>query len=223
MKSEHKKIKLVDKEVKVIDINYEDKVTNEVIYDSKGRVRSTLTDRPGTLNDKNVTIKYSENGRSEKIDTVGRTVNVEFDSEGNVKKQTQTIKYTSDGVIGKTEQNSIGNCWLLSQITALKDTPEGAKALKEAIKQNQDGSVTVTLKGVNKSYTFTPEQVCSGDYGDLTKTYSSGDIDMKIFELAFAEWRKEQIIEDAEKFKNMLDVLDEVGDVQAVYHNAKFE
>ena len=29
--------------------------------------------------------------------------------------------------------------------------------------------------------------------------------------------------EDAEKFKNMLDVLDEVGDVQAVYHNAKFE
>lgn len=29
--------------------------------------------------------------------------------------------------------------------------------------------------------------------------------------------------EDAEKFKNMLNVLDEVGDVQAVYHNAKFE
>ena len=88
-----------------------------------------------------------------------------------------------------------------SQITALKDTPEGAKAIKEAIKQNTDGSVTVTLKGVNKSYTFTPEQVCSGDYGDLTKTYSSGDIDMKIFELAFAEWRKEQITEDADKFK----------------------
>ena len=29
--------------------------------------------------------------------------------------------------------------------------------------------------------------------------------------------------EDAEKFKNMLDVLDEVGDVQAVYHNSKFD
>lgn len=28
--------------------------------------------------------------------------------------------------------------------------------------------------------------------------------------------------EEAEKFKNMLDALDEVGDVQAVYHNAKF-
>ena len=29
--------------------------------------------------------------------------------------------------------------------------------------------------------------------------------------------------EDAEKFHNLLDALDEVGDVQAVYHNAKFE
>jgi YebC/PmpR family DNA-binding regulatory protein len=29
--------------------------------------------------------------------------------------------------------------------------------------------------------------------------------------------------EDAEKFKNLLDALDEVEDVQAVYHNAKFE
>ena len=29
--------------------------------------------------------------------------------------------------------------------------------------------------------------------------------------------------EDAEKFRNLLDVLDEIEDVQAVYHNAKFE
>ena len=29
--------------------------------------------------------------------------------------------------------------------------------------------------------------------------------------------------EDAEKFKNLLAMLDEIGDVQAVYHNAQFE
>lgn len=201
VKTHKSKIKLVNNQLREIEISYERKETVEVEYDSSGRVKSYSIDKPGTLNDKTTKTTYTQSGRTEKTDTVGRTVDVEYDTEGNIKTKSETYKYNSDGVIGNTKQHDIGDCWLLSQLTALKGTTEGAKAINEAIKKNDDGSVTVTLKGVNKSYTFTPEQVCSGDYGDLTKSYSSGDTDMKLFELAFAEWRKEQISTDHSAFK----------------------
>ena len=40
---------------------------------------------------------------------------------------------TKDGEIGDTEQNSTGNCWLLSGANALSYTEEGQEIINELI------------------------------------------------------------------------------------------
>lgn len=88
----------------------------------------------------------------------------------------------ANGVLENSKQGKIGDCWLLSQLNSLKGTDFGKQAIKEAIGKNSDGSYTVNLKGVNESYTFSPEEIQAAiDTGK----YSTGDLDYLLLELAF--------------------------------------
>ena len=89
---------------------------------------------------------------------------------------------TSNGELDEcVEQGDVGDCWLLSQLNALKNTDFGKKAIKEAIQKNNNGSYTVTLKGVNESYTFSSDEIQTLiDSG----AYSKGDLDAKLLEMA---------------------------------------
>ena len=94
-----------------------------------------------------------------------------------------------DGVIDNFKQGKTGDCYLLAALDALSNTEEGRKYIKDSVKKNILGSVTVTLKGINKSYTITKFEMESASH------LSTGDDDVKAIELAFEKYRKEQIEE----------------------------
>lgn len=81
----------------------------------------------------------------------------------------------------KVEQGNVGDCWLLAGINALNDTEFGRDAIEKAIRQNDDGTYTVTFKGCNESYTISAQEL--QDAIDSEK-YSSGDPDAILIEIA---------------------------------------
>ena len=76
------------------------------------------------------------------------------------------------------KQGNIGDCWLISSIMALSLQPKGKKILEDSIQTHEDGSVTVTLKGVNKSYTFSAAEINGNN------NLSHGDPDVRAIEMA---------------------------------------
>jgi len=94
----------------------------------------------------------------------------------------------SDGELGDFKQGSTGDCWLIAALIELKNSLYGREIIREAIKHNDDGSVTVTFKGVNVSYTLSPEEIIEADQGPA---YSGGDNDVLILELATEKLRRD--------------------------------
>ena len=86
---------------------------------------------------------------------------------------------TANGKIDEDfKQGNIGDCWLISSIMALSLQPKGKKILEDSIQIHEDGSVTVTLKGVNKSYTFSAAEINGNN------NLSHGDPDVRAIEMA---------------------------------------
>jgi len=94
-----------------------------------------------------------------------------------------------DGKVGSFSQNNLGDCWLLAQINGLAGTDFGKQAIKDAIQKNDDGSYTVKIKGADKDFTITQEDL----FEALKKgVYSKGDMDVLLLELAFEKFFDEQ-------------------------------
>ncbi|MBR1753945.1 hypothetical protein IJ732_03835 [bacterium] len=173
---------------------YDSQIKYDVIKDSKGRIRymAAHSDIDKSRNAVKTTEYDDENDkRVVTLDTPGRTI-VNTYAKDVITDRTQTLKYESDRAIGNTNQASIGDCWILAGVNALNDTPKGKQIIEDSIKQHEDGSVTVTLKGVNKSYFYTPEQIGAKQYTSINKLYSRGDIDMNLIEMAITDYRKEK-------------------------------
>lgn len=93
---------------------------------------------------------------------------------------------SSNGHIDDFKQGNFGTCWLLASLKALSLSPKGAQIIKESVKENPDGTVTVTLKGVGKSYTFSKEEI------DGNSHLSLGDLEARAIEMAFTSYYEEQ-------------------------------
>ncbi len=107
-----------------------------------------------------------------------------------------------NGIIDSNQnvnQNLTGDCYLIASIIALSKKPEGAKAIKEMVHENNDGSVTVTLKGVNKSYTISQQELLNADM------FSVGDDDMRVIEIAFDKYRRDLAYE-SENYMTACDI-----------------
>ena len=90
-----------------------------------------------------------------------------------------------DGEIGTFEQGNTGDCWMLAGIRALANNKTGAQVLKDSIRKNDDGTVTVTFGGLGVSYTITPDEINRHDTDDNQKDhFSNGDNDVLVIELA---------------------------------------
>lgn len=50
------------------------------------------------------------------------------------------------------EQGNVGSCWVLASIVAITNNPKGRQIINNSLVKNTDDSITVTLKGVNKTY-----------------------------------------------------------------------
>lgn len=88
-----------------------------------------------------------------------------------------------DGEIGNFKQsNAQGDCWLLAGLESMSLTKNGAKIIKDSISQDEKtGNVTVTLKGIKKTYTFTPKEIINAKN---PLGLSQGDDDVRAFEMA---------------------------------------
>jgi len=65
-----------------------------------------------------------------------------------------------DGEIGTFGQGGTGDCWLLAGLISLNSSQYGRQLIKDSLNVNNDGSVTVTFKGIGKSY---PIRNCEAD------------------------------------------------------------
>ncbi len=79
-------------------------------------------------------------------------------------------------------QNSIGDCWLLAAIRAISQTPKGKEILNKSLKFDDKGNIIVNLKGPNKSYIITQEEL------EGLNEFSSGDADVRAFEIAIGRY-----------------------------------
>lgn len=186
--------KISDDEQKSVTYVYKDKTKETTIKNVKTNDTVTNYDAPGELNDKTVTSKHNSNGtKTVTTETIGKVTTLEFDEKGkNVGKKID-LKFDTDGKIDDFKQMGYGDCWLLASLNALKDTVIGSKLIKESVIHKSNGDITINLKGVKKSYTFTPEEIVQAinDGKKIGKRYSEGDIDVVLFELAVQRFRKE--------------------------------
>jgi len=95
-----------------------------------------------------------------------------------------------NGKIESFAQGNTGDCWALTGLKALSGTKEGAKEIKNAISQDENGNVTVNLKRTNEKYTFSPEEI---NKAQGKKAF--GDPDVIAFELAL-EKHREKLLKD---------------------------
>lgn len=92
-----------------------------------------------------------------------------------------------DGIIGDFQQGDIGDCGLLVKAKIISETPEDAETIKSSIKDNNNGTFTVTFKGApDKNYTVTEEEI-KASKDKLAK----GDKDARILEIAADKWNIE--------------------------------
>jgi len=101
----------------------------------------------------------------------------------------------------RVQQGGTGDCWLITGVLALASTDAGRQIIKNSIQVNEDGSVTVTFKGLGVSYTISADEIKKYDTDNkLSDAYSNGDNDMLILELAVEKLKK-----DIEKGKVKID------------------
>lgn len=83
-------------------------------------------------------------------------------------------------------QGSTGDCWLLAAIiSATNKSQVGADGISEMLSVDTAGNVTVHLKGVNKKYTISAEEL------EKSTHLSSGDGDIRAIEIAVDKYMKE--------------------------------
>ncbi len=174
---------------------YGTKSTTTSEKDSQGRLTDTAyksgTDK--TQNRESKTVYNDDGTRTVSTKTfIGTTTNT-YDDNNKLVSSDKKYNYDVNGKIEDTSQASIGDCWVLSGVNSLRTSSVGEAYLKNAIKQNDDGSVTVTLKGVNKQYTYSAKEIIENKYSDSSKSFSTGDTDMNLLERAIGDYRSELI------------------------------
>lgn len=122
----------------------------------------------------------------------------------------------SNGINGEIDENvsqgGTGDCWVLTGVLALNSSEIGKQIIKESIQVNNDGSVTVSFKGLGVSYTISADEIRKHDTDNIKNdAYSNGDNDMLVLELA-----TKKLMADIASGKVKLDVP--ADSVEAIYN-----
>ena len=116
------------------------------------------------------------------LDTVAKRV-----SENNSVQKISAEKAARDAKVNKSPNGKIdsnfwmgrtGDCWFVAAMKSMVKTEKGLDILNNSIKLNNNGSITVHLQGVNKTYTVTKEEIQS------SVEFARGDLDARAIEIA---------------------------------------
>lgn len=121
--------------------------------------------------DSNNSIDYN------RLDALATKILQRLDNKNNVNNILPNGKIDRD-----FKQGTSGDCWLLASIKAIALKPEGLKILNDSITTDANGNVTVNLKGVDQSYTFTQAEIL------MNNQMSSGDLDVRALEMAIDKY-----------------------------------
>lgn len=205
-----KEVKYLEDGTKTVsEFDYDKKTKVITSYNKDGKLQGAEVKRSDETRNKTFKMNSDKNGNVQiEQDTIGKLVKTTYNNKREVLDKTVEPHYNSDGVVDDTRQRDIGECWVLSGVNALRFTEEGSKILKDSIKHNEDGSITVTLKGIKKSYTYSAEEIVAGKYNpEKNQNFASGDdADMRVFELAFADYRRGIIPSFGSKILDKLDM-----------------
>lgn len=115
-----------------------------------------------------------------------------------------------DGEVGSSSQGKRGDCYFLASINSIRNTADGQAILKKNIRENADGSITVTLPGavairnqylkdgkangceVTGVYHITQEAIQKA-IANAGKSYSKGDLEVIALEIAMENYRAEMV------------------------------
>ena len=79
----------------------------------------------------------------------------------------------------------LGDCWLIAAVKSLSATQKGQEMLDNIMSIDKKGNVTVRLKGVNKKYTISKEEL------EGANELAQGDLDMRAIEIAIRRYLNE--------------------------------
>ena len=102
----------------------------------------------------------------------------------------------------RVQQQGTGDCYLLATLKSLSELSQGQEFIRNTITTNSDGSFTVSFPGIERSYTFTAEDIDAADSATIGSTdgsivgsgmgrYSEGDDDVLLIEMAYEKFRDE--------------------------------
>lgn len=112
-----------------------------------------------------------------------------FEEYGTEIEINKTIAEKADGKIDNSFQYGVGDCWLISVIQGFARNQKGLEIIEKSLSVDENGSIIVHLKGPNKKYTFTNEEL---NNALKSKNYSYGDKDVLAIELAVEKYYLEQ-------------------------------
>lgn len=117
-----------------------------------------------------------------------------------INKKNET--HEANGKIDKEfkQGDYVQDCWLIAPIKSLAKNPKGQELLGQIISTDKKGDIIVKLKGVNKKYIITKDELRGAN------EFSQGDLDVRAIEIAINRYLHE--IGDHEnfftKYKNKL-------------------
>ncbi len=129
---------------------------------------------------------YGENGMIQEhyVESTGDNI---FDKSQKNEKGVgldYDYRFDSNGIIDTpTTQGHIGDCWLLANLISMSSNQKGQEILKNSVTKNEDdNSYDVYFKGIDKNINVSYEEL---KQARNKNTYSKGDDDALIFEIAF--------------------------------------
>ena len=127
---------------------------------------------------------------------------------------TDTTDLISDGKIGSFAQGRTGDCWFLSMLGNYASTKAGEENIANRIsKPDKNGTYTVTFddpfdSSIKREYKVTQKDLQDFDLLDEDSYFSSGDLDVRILEVATGKMLNNYILQ-MDKFSIYKEKADE--------------
>lgn len=102
-------------------------------------------------------------------------------------KKEQNTVYPANGKIDSKFKQGVyaRDCWIISMVRSLSINPKGQEMLEDIMSIDENGNVTVKLKGVGKKYTISKEEL------EGTNELAQGDLDVRAIEIAIRRYLNE--------------------------------